>query len=198
LAFSAFFNDATGQAHPVLSSLPTADRIVSYWHRAAAVGDPAASMIGKQIGYDPTRGTDGSLTLAIEAQANGFGLDWGESLTAGKKTDSGAANGAVHDYGSTIGQTLFGAQAYLHVFAFTGTDATVTIQDSTSDFSGATLLTFTEVSALGGANKSERIETASRTETVDRYVRVVTTTSSGFSNLIFAVMLVKNQVLTVF
>jgi hypothetical protein len=93
---------------------------------------------------------------------------------------------------------LFGAQAYLHVFAFTGTDATVTIQDSTSDFSGATLLTFTEVSALGGANKSERIETASRTETVDRYVRVVTTTSSGFSNLIFAVMLVKNQVLTVF
>ncbi len=136
--------------------------------------------------------------MDIQASGNGFGLEWGRTLTGGKRTDSAATNGATLDYGATIGQTLFGAQAYLHVFAFTGTDATITIQDSISDFSGVTLLTFTEVSALGGANTSERKETASRTETVDRFVRVITTTSAGFSNLVFAVQVVKNETSVVF
>ncbi len=197
IEFDSWFNPASGQAHPVLSALPTGDVLVSYL-RGTTLGDPAASLLGKQVGYDPTRGADGSLTMAIQAVSNGFGLEWGRTLTGGKRTDSGATNGATLDFGAGIAQTLFGAQAYLHVFAFTGTDATITIQDSTSDFSGVTLLTFTEVSALGGANSSERIETASRTETVDRYVRVITTTSSGFSNLVFAVQVVKNETSTVF
>ncbi len=196
--FQALFNKATDQAHPTLSTLPTADRIVTYYHRTTTIGDPAASLIGKQIDYDGTRGNDGSLTFDTQALANGFGLEWGESLTVGKRTDSGATAGGTLDYGVTIGQTLFGAQAYLHVFAFTGTDATITIEDSTTDFSAVTLMSFTEVSALGGSNTSERIETASRTETVDRYVRVTTTTSVGFTNLVFAVQFVKNETLTVF
>ncbi len=196
--FQAFFNDATDQAHPVLSALPTGDRIVTYYHRTATIGDEAASLIGKQIDYDPTRGNDGSLTITTQAVANGFGLEWGESLTIGKRTDSGATAGGTLDYGATIGQTLFGAQGYLHVFAFTGTDCTITIEDSTSDFAAVTLMAFTEVSALGGANTSERIETASRTETVDRFVRVTTTTSAGFSNLVFAVQFVKNETSVVF
>lgn len=191
--FQSWFNDAAGQGYPVLSTLPTADRIVSYYHRTAAVGDPVASIIGKQIGYDPTRGADGSLSIETQALANGSGLEWCRSLTPGIRTDSAATNGATHDYGATIGQTLFGAQAYLHVFAFTGTDATITIQDSTDDLAWATLASFTEVSALGGANTSERIET-SRTETVDRYVRVITTTTGGFTNLEFAVSFKKNLV----
>lgn len=198
IEFTAWFNKAADQEHLTLSTLPTADRIVTYCHRAAAIGDSAASVLAKQINYDPDRPTDGSLTIGVQALANGYGLEWGELLTPGKRTDSGAANGAVFDYGAGIGQTLFGAQAYLHVFAFTGTDATIVIEDSASDFAAATLLTFTEVSALGGANNAERIETASRTETVDRYVRVTTTTSGGFSNLVFAVKLVKNEVSTVF
>ena len=197
VSFQAWFNPAAGQAHPVLSSLPTADRIVSYWHRATAVGDTAGSMVGKQIGYDPNRGQDGSLTIDTQALANGFGLDWGVSLTPGIRTDGGAVNGAVHDYGVTIGQTLFGMQAFLHVFSFTGTDATVTVEDSASDFAGATLASFTEVSVLGGSNTSERIST-SRTGTVDRFVRVITTTSGGFSDLQFAVMLVKNETSVLF
>ncbi len=198
MSFLAFFNTDTDQAHPTLSTLPTADRIVTYYHRTTTIGDEVASLIGKQIDYDGTRGNDGSLTFATQALANGYGLEWGESLTVGKRTDTGATAGATLDYGATIGQTMFGAQANLHVFAFTGTDATITIEDSTTDFAGVTLISFTEVSALGGANTSARIETASRTETVDRYLRVTTTTSAGFSDLVFAVQVVKNQVSTVF
>ena len=47
--FQAYFNDASVQAHPVLSGLPTADRIVTYYHRTATIGDEVASLIGKQI-----------------------------------------------------------------------------------------------------------------------------------------------------
>lgn len=192
VTWQAWFNPAAGQAHPVLSALPTADRIVSYCHRTAAVGDSWASMVAKQIIYDGNRGTDGSLTFAVDAQANGYGLEWGQALTAGIRTDSGATNGSSHDYGATIGQTTLGAQAYLHVFSFTGTDATVTIQDSTNDSAWATLVSFTEVATLGGSNTSERVAT-SASETVDRYLRVITTTSGGFSDLQFAVMVVKNE-----
>ncbi len=197
ILFSSWFNPSAGQAHAVLSALPTTDVLVSYL-RGTTLGNPAASLLGKQINYDPTRGADGSLTMDIQASGNGFGLEWGRTLTAGKRTDSAATNGATLDYGATIDQTLFGAQCYLHVFAFTGTDATIVVEDSASDFAAATLLTFTEVSALGGANTSERIETASRTETVDRFVRVITTTSAGFSDLVFAVQIVKNETSVVF
>src|SRR5215216_1327785 len=56
--YSAFFNDDAGRAHPRLSPLPTADQIVTY-HRGGSLGSPAASMVAKQVSYDPTRGNDG-------------------------------------------------------------------------------------------------------------------------------------------
>ena len=184
--FTSWFNDAAGQAHPVLSALPTTNRLVTYCHRKTAVGDSAASMIGFQIGYDPNRGADGSLAITVDALANGFGLEWGQALTPGIRTDSGATNGASHDYGAAIGQTSFGAQAYLHVFSFTGTSATVTVEDSANDSTWATLATFATVTG----QTSERIAT-STTETVDRYLRVAT--SGTFSDLQFWVQVVKNQ-----
>ncbi|MEN8184354.1 MAG: hypothetical protein ABFS46_17650 [Myxococcota bacterium] len=132
----------------------------------------------------------GSSFLALfllSTLANGFGLDWGRSLTAGKRTDSTATNGASYDYGVGIGQTLFGAQAYLQVFAFTGTSVTVTVEDSPDDSIWTALAAFTAVTA---APASERIETT-RTETVDRYLRVATT--GTFSNAVFLVTVSKNE-----
>src|SRR6266511_2516196 len=132
LEFSAFFNPDPAQAHPVLSALPTADQIVSYF-RGTTLGNGAASMVGKQIGYDASRNEDGSLTFKVAAQSNGFGLEWGRMLTAGKRTDSAPTNGTGVDLVTV--STSFGWQAYLHVFAFAGTSVTVTLQDSADDIS---------------------------------------------------------------
>jgi hypothetical protein len=82
IEFVSYFDAQPAQAHPVLSALPTSDVTLSYF-RGVAVGNPAASLVGKQVNYDPTRGQDGSLTFAVQAQANGFGLEWGVQLTAG-------------------------------------------------------------------------------------------------------------------
>lgn len=98
ISWGAFFNDATGRAHERLGALPTADRHLM-WATGAAIGDPAACLVGKQINYDFTRPQDGSLTIAVNAQGNAYGLEWGDLLTAGQRTDTGAANGTAAEFG---------------------------------------------------------------------------------------------------
>lgn len=195
LEYVAFFNDATDRAHPRLKLLPTADQIVSYL-RGTALGGQAACLVGKQINYDGTRGEDGSLTFKVDAKANGFGLEWATQLTAGKRTDGGATNGTGVDFTAS---SAFGLQAYLQVFAFTGTDATVRIQSSsdnggTDPYSDVTDGVFV---SIGAAPVAQRLETA-RNLSIERWLRVVTTTTGGFSNLVFAVQVAKNDVSTVF
>lgn len=96
--WSSWFNPASGAAHAKLSTLPTTNRIITY-QRGTSLGSPAACLVGKQIDYAPTRGDDGAMTIALQAQANGFGLEWGKQLTAGTRTDTGAANGTGVAFG---------------------------------------------------------------------------------------------------
>lgn len=184
LEFTAFFNPATDRAHPRLKLLPTTDQIASYL-RGTALGGQAASIVAKQLNYDGTRGEDGSLTFKVNAVGNGYGLDWGRSLTAGKRTDTTPTNGASIDH--TDASTAFGWQAFLHVFAFTGTSVTVTLQDSADDAAFANLAggAFTAASGV----TSERLE-GGRTATVRRYLRAIT--SGTFSNAVFAVVFSRN------
>ncbi len=186
IEFAGFFN-ATG-AHLTLAALPTVDEIVTY-HRGAAVGNAAASIVGKQINYDFTRAADGSLTTQVQALPNGYGLEWGDQLTPWQRTDTAATNGTSLD--GTAAST-FGAQAWLHVYAFTGTDVTIKIQDSANDssFTDVTGLGFTAVTA---APFSQRLATASGA-TIRRYLRVATTTSGGVTSVTFAVHLTRNLV----
>lgn len=194
MEFTAFFNHVVAGTgtHEKLSALPTSDVILTYC-RGTNLGDPAACLVSKQINYDGTRGTDGAFTFAVSAQANGYGLGWGQQLTAGLRTDSAATNGTSID---TTASASFGAQAYLQVTAMTGTDATVKIQDSADNvtFADVAGLTFTQLTA---APASERIATASGA-TIRQYLRAVTTTTGGFTSLTFSVVLVKNQTAVTF
>jgi hypothetical protein len=59
--FTAWFNDAAGQAHPRLSTLPTTDV-----HRVLLPGSASAAgrvRVVKQIDYPVSRGNDGSFTF---------------------------------------------------------------------------------------------------------------------------------------
>ncbi len=194
ISWVSYFNPTAGQAHPVLSALPTADVLVSYL-RGTSLGDPAACCIAKQINYDPTRGADGSLTMAVQAEANQYGLEWGNLLTPGKETDTGAANGTGVNL---VAETSFGLQAYLHVFSFTGTNATIKIQESSNDGGDA----YEDVvggafTLVDSAPTTERIATATGL-TVEKFLRAVTVTGSAFSEMTFAVIVVKNTTVPVF
>lgn len=260
IQWTSYWN-STG-AHPVLSALPTTDILATYvcnqGSASAAIGNPAYNVQGKQLNYDPTRTNTGALTMAITVDSNGFSAEWGNLLTAGIRTDTGATNGTAFDgaggfatpavpasttpvtntsalpmtvvisggtvttvlvngvsagsgdgtysvpQGGTIAVTYsvaptwtwtavtaFGAQAYLHVFSFTGTDATVKIQDSADNatFADVTSLAFAQTTSGPGYQRISIGNTA----TLRRYVRASTITSGGFSNMQFAVVLVRNM-----
>lgn len=102
IEFTSYFNP--DGAHPTLSAMPTSDIIVSYF-RGTTVGNPAASLVAKQVGYDPTRGNDGALTLNTSAQANGYGLEWGVMLTPSTDTATAAGSGSSLDL-SGIGEAF--------------------------------------------------------------------------------------------
>lgn len=187
IAFVSFFNPDVARSHLTLSALPTSDVVCSYL-RGTTLGNPAASLVAKQVNYDPTRGNDGSFTMAVEAQANGYGLTWGRQLTAGLRTDTAATLGATVD---TVLAASFGWRMYLHVTAFTGTDVTIKVQDSAdgttwADLAGAVSNVITGLYA-------QHISSAVGAVTVRRYVRAVTTTTGGFTSATFAVNFSKNE-----
>lgn len=187
LDFSTFFDIAAGGAHVALSPLPVADVIASAFVPPLAVGAPACSINAKQITYDWTRGTDGSLTGKVNCQANGFGLEWGEALTAGLRTDTAATAGPVQDDGAG---TAFGGQAYFQLIAFTGTSVTIDIQSSAT--SGGTYATTGLTSqAFTAAPAFQRVAVANTT-TINEFVKVVTT--GTFTNAVFAVHFARNLV----
>jgi len=184
--FTSFFNPAAAQAFPVLKTLPTTDVVCSYF-RGTTIGNPACSCVAKQINYDGNREDDGTFTFKASVQGNGYGAEWGRMLTAGPRTDTTATSPATGV--DTLASASFGAQAYLHVFAFTGTSVTVTLQDSADNSTFAAIATpmaFAAASAIG----TQRI-TIPNTTTVRRYVRAIT--SGTFSNAVFAVNFVKNE-----
>lgn len=184
IEFSSWFNDAAGQGFPVLSALPTANRYALYL-RGSAVGAAAAGIYAVQIGYDPTRGTDGSLSLNTSMQSTaGIPLEWGDQLTAGVRTDTAATNGASVDGGAS---SAFGASAYLQVLAVTGTSVTITLQDSAdgASWAGITGAAFSAATARG----AQRLSVAG---TIRRYVRAVST--GTFTNAQFAVSFTRHPV----
>jgi hypothetical protein len=183
--YMSYFNKATGQAHLTLSALPRTDQITTVCV-GTTLGYPAAAIVAKQINYDGTRAQDGSLTLTVQALGNGNALEWGRQLTAGKRTDTSATNGSSID---TAASADFGAQAYLQVFAVTGTSVTCTIEDSANDsaFTAVAGLAFTAATGV----TTQRLAT-SNTATIRRYLRVATT--GTFSNAVFNLMIVKNEI----
>lgn len=94
---------------------------------------------------------------------------------------------ASYDTGASAS---FGAQAYLQVAGFTGTDMTVAVYDSADNVSFAVVagLTFAQTTT---AHTTQRVATAAGA-TVRRYVAVVVSTIGGFTAASFAVSLTKN------
>lgn len=187
--FTAYFDPAS--AHPVLAALPTTDTQASYRH-TTVLGAPVAELRGVQVNYDPTRGNDGSLMFAVQVQGDGFGLEWGQQLTPGTRTDAAATAASAATSIDTLASLAFGGQAYLQVMAFTGTDATVKIQDSADNvtFADVTSFAFTQITSAPGIQRIAIGNTA----TLRRYISVATVTTGGFSNLKFAVSIIKNPI----
>lgn len=177
LAFTTWFNDATDQEHDALKGLPTADRALLY-AMGTSLGEAAAGLVAKQVGYDWLRDPDGSLRGAVEAVAVASPLEWGKMLTAGKVTHASAAS----ETGDVDAQSTAGLIGFLQVFSIGSGTPTFVIEHSSdttdgTDGSWSTLLTFDAASAPAGERKTA-------TGTVEKGLRARTT--GTFTNAIFA------------
>lgn len=196
MTVSSFFNVDTGAGHDVYSPLPRTDVIATYAH-TTVIGGPSANVVGKQIGYDGARAEDGGFLLNVDAQANGYGLQWAFQATAGKRTDGSAQAAAAVtalDQGSAS-PGAFGLVMWVHLFAFTGTSVTIKLQESSdngadayADVVGAT------TGALTTAPAALRIATG--LIDVERYLKVVTV--GTFTNAQFAVSVYRHRVDTTY
>lgn len=182
---------AADRSHLVLRSLPLTDRMVMIAHIPSGA---VWHTVCKQGNYDPTVATDGAITCALQGLPNGYGVESGALLTpTGKLTQGAAGNVTSVDFGAGAN---FGLQAWLQVFAFTGTSATVKLQQSSDNGVGDAWADVTGGAfAAATARGTQRIETA-RNQAVERYLRV--TTTGTFTNLVFAVGAEVNKILTNF
>lgn len=130
LSFNNWFEgDAALGVHELLKTLPDADRQALYF-RGTLLGYPVACIIGKELTYSLVRAGEGAMTGSIQVLASGdAGLEWGESLAAGKVTSLAAEYLVGLDSG-IVGGTPGDLSAYLQVFAFVGTDVTFEVEDS--------------------------------------------------------------------
>jgi hypothetical protein len=189
---TSYHDTAVLKSHVAFSGLPVTDVHMAYL-RGTTLGNPAACMVAKQVGYDPTRDQAGNLTFKVQGMGSALGLDWGVQLTAGLRTDTSATAGTSVD---TLASAAHGGQAYLQVTAFSGTDVTVKIQDSAdnSSFSDVTSFAFAQTTTAPGAQRIAIADGA----TIRRYVKVTTVTSAGFTSVSFVVVMNKNKTSVVF
>ena len=180
ISVSSWFNDSTEQEHDALSGLVTTDRIVT-WAFGATRGDVAACLVAKQLNYDGSRGSDGSLSFSVDTQADGISLDWCNTLTTGKETHSSAGSSTSRDDGAG---TTAGMVAYLEITDCDSGTPTVTIQESSDNGSSDAWVNVLSFSAVGYAS-APTAERVTSSGTVERYLRI--TTTGTFSNLDFCV-----------
>lgn len=198
ISFKAFFNPTiTVQEHARLSGLPRTDvlgMVALATPGGFALGDQAACILGKQVNYDPARGADGSLIFGVDLIANGYGVEWANLLTAGKRQDTTATNPTtgIDDLAGTPTSTAFGATLYVQVFSFTGTSITFTLRDSAnnSTFAAVTGGASSAITAIGAA----RWATATGA-TIRRYLSIGT--SGTFSECTFACAVIRHSVATI-
>lgn len=184
IAFTSYFNDATGQEHLTLRGKSAGVDLHAMYFRGSAIGNVAAALVAKQINYDPNRGADGSLVSTTQCLGNLYGLDWGYQLTAGKRTDTSATNGSSLN---NTASSATGGVAYIQVFSVAGTSVTIAIQSSSDNGGGdafAAILTSSAVTA--GSTSFQRLALAALTTSCEQYLRV--STSGTFSSAVFAVM----------
>lgn len=184
--WNVFFNDAASQEHVALKGLTRSDRYAMWAQACAAIGDSGLAMLGKQLNYDWQVGADGGIVGAVQMLSNGAPIEPGVLLTPGLRTDTSATNGSSLD-GSAA--TTFGLSAYAFLTALTGSDITLTLQDSAdnSTFAAITGGAFTAFTAIG----AQRLQTAVN-GTVRRYVRVAS--SGTFTSATFVVLFVRHPV----
>lgn len=174
------FNAAADQSDEELVAADGSQIIVSASPQGfAAIGDRAHMVNGFLENYQPRSPINDAVRFSSGLVASA-GAYLGVCLHHNNQ-ESETGNFASVDEGA---QTTNGATAFLHVLEFDGTDATITIEDSTDDETFGSLVAFTQVTGVGSEKKTV-------TGDVEQYARVALT--GTFTTITFVVTLKRHR-----
>jgi hypothetical protein len=178
-----FHDPAANMAHDAFKGLPTADVIMTYL-RGTALGGAAASLNAKQVGYDPTRSNDGSLTFKVQGQSNSYNaaaLDWAVQLTPGVTSvanlltgQNAGFEGGVGNWVQAGGCTVADSSAQAH----SGSDS-LALTCTTAGTMGAASCIASSITTQGLA------VTAGQLYTVQMYLRAATAARTSTPQIAF-------------
>jgi hypothetical protein len=97
--FTGFWDRTTDAIFDQLSAMTVANRMATVCVGGSR-GDEAAVLIAKQGSLTFDRSTDSSLAVSCGLVANGYGVEWGQQLTAGSALMASAGNGTAVDLGA--------------------------------------------------------------------------------------------------
>lgn len=157
-----------GQVSAIHDILKAAKRtasgqILTYAPAGFTLGYPASLFSSRQTSYEKGGGVADVVKFTAAFQADG-GIDEGVILHI-DSAETTTVNGASVDNAAA---TTNGGVAHLNAIAFTGTNCTIKIQHSANNSTWADLLTFADVTDIGGI----RAVVAAGT-TVNRYLRFI-------------------------
>ena len=141
---------------------------LSVFQNGTTAGEPCVLLDSKIQNYT----IDSSVSDAVAVSSSFTGDNFGRGLSLYALTDTSAtATTTAVDFGSS---TTFGGQAFIHITAHSSANIAVKLQSSAdnSSFADVTAGGFTAITGTG----SERI---APTDTINRYVRLVITVTSG-------------------
>ena len=178
--FQGIWNPAANQTDEEIVALDGTEVVITASPTGAtAIGDRAHMVNGELDNYQPRAPVNDAVRFSVSYT--------GDDAQGGVILHENAQESATGNHTSVDGsaQTTNGAVANLHVTQFSGTDATVTIEDSTDDSVWGSLVAFTQVTGT----TSERVSVAG---TVERYVRVALT--GTFTTVTFVVSFARLRV----
>lgn len=132
-----------------------------------AVGDRAILCKGENVSYQIRSTTTDSVRITVGGTVDG-GVRMGGVVLQPLEAETTTFNGTSHNSGAS---SAFGGVGHIHVTAFSGTNATVKIQDSPNDSAWADLITF---SSITGVTSQRSLVSG----TVDQYLRFAITTDN--------------------
>ena len=181
ISVQGMFNAAANQQDPVIDSIDGVETVITASPQgAAAIGNRAHMVNGFVENYQP-RATQNDAVRFSSGVTASAGAYTGVLLHHNNQESS---TGATASIDNTV-QTTDGATAFLHVTQFSGTDATVTIEDAVTEPTYGSLVAFTQVTGL----TSEKVTVAGN---VEKFARINLT--GTFTTITFVVSFARHLI----
>ncbi len=179
ISVQGIFDSAVDKSDEELQNLDGVESVITASPTAAAaIGDRAHMVNGFLEDYQPRSSITDAVRFSAGVKASAGA--YSGVISQHNSQQSSVGNSASVDFGAT---TANGATAFIHVTQFSGTDATMTIEDATTEPTYGSLVAFTQVTGL----TSEKVTVAGN---VLRFTRVALT--GTFTTVTFVVSFARN------